>query len=158
MSKVRNTFVFLVSIITVAVAVAKFWKEIMVILKKVKQEYEKRVDESSPLSPHNIDIQIQKAKKQVVRAAKKEAKVVEKRVKAEVKAVGAKAAKALSDRQAEIWDLVKKISNKKFTLAEIAAKFPTVTTRTLRRDMEVFEKKKILKQRGSTKNVYYEVV
>jgi DNA-directed RNA polymerase specialized sigma subunit len=154
MNKAKKTFVFIVFIVTLVVAAIKFWSEIISFLKKVKDEYGKRVDEDSPIAPERVKIKLAAAKKQVVKAAQKEAKKVEKELKAQVKAVK----QELSERQQEIWALVKKIGNKKFTLAEIAASFPHVTTRTLRRDMEALEKKKSIKQRGSTKNVYYEVL
>lgn len=62
----------------------------------------------------------------------------------------------LSFRQREILSLLK--TKNTITTKELSLKFPNVTNRTLRRDMDVLEKKSLIRQHGKTKNALYKVV
>ncbi|MEP7103823.1 MAG: DeoR family transcriptional regulator [Candidatus Dojkabacteria bacterium] len=72
------------------------------------------------------------------------------------KTVALKSSLAFNDRQDRIISMIK--DKRKLNMGEIASKFPDITSRTLRRDMEKLEKLKVTKQIGKTRDSYYVLV
>lgn len=61
-----------------------------------------------------------------------------------------------NDRQRKILELAKEKGI--VTPKELQSRFPDVSTRTLRRDMDALAKAKLVSQRGSTKSTFYKYI
>jgi predicted HTH transcriptional regulator len=79
-----------------------------------------------------------------------------KTVKSTIKAKKSTKTAAVSPRAKTLLNYIK--SRKQITVAEIRDQFPTVTARTLRRDLDKLEKQGVIAQTGKTRNSAYHFV
>jgi predicted HTH transcriptional regulator len=63
---------------------------------------------------------------------------------------------AINTRQQKIFDMLKK--KKEISSKDLVSLVPSVSTRTLRRDMDVLVKLGVASQKGSTKSTYYKYI
>lgn len=140
------------------------WESFTERVEDFKDELEDEITERYPVEAKKVAKQISKATKTIskkvnqTRAAIKAAKPAKAVAKSVAKAnrnIGTALAK-LNERQVQISKLLKQ--NDVITLPDLLSLGMGVSDRTLRRDMDTFEKMGVVKQRGKTKNSYYEVV
>jgi uncharacterized membrane protein YgaE (UPF0421/DUF939 family) len=188
MKKLSNIFLILIVILTGGLAVFLFldFKKNSRKLKKIVKNVRKLAEDSveklenngfeemgwSDLDWTNEEI-LSKKKEEVVDDLKDYLSKVEKPMKSIVKEVKQNPivknlkpvlktaalksnVSGLNERQDSIVSMIE--DKRKLNMAEISTKFPGITSRTLRRDMEKLEKLKITKQIGKTRDSYYVLV